>query len=42
LKKGFVPRKRKINPLSREKRGEIWKFINEKLRKEFIRSSKLP
>jgi len=42
LKKGFVPRKGKINLLSREKRREVWKFINEKLRKEYIRSSKLP
>ena len=32
VKKGFVLRKRKIYPLSREERGEICKFIEEQLR----------
>jgi len=29
LKKGFVPRKEKMYPLSREERGEIYEFIEE-------------
>jgi len=42
MKKGFVPRKGKIYLLSREEREEVRKFINEQLRKEYIRLSKLP
>ena len=42
VKKGFVLRKRKVYPLSREKRGEVYKFIEEQLRKRYIRPSKLP
>ena len=41
-KEGFVPRKGKVYLLSREKREEACKFINEQLRKEYIRSSKSP
>jgi len=41
-KEGFVPRKGKVYPLSREEREEIHKFINEQLRKGYIRPSKLP
>ena len=37
LKKGFVLRKRKVYMLSREKREEVYKFIKEQLRKEYIR-----
>jgi len=29
MKKEFVPRKRKVYPLSREKRGEVHQFIDE-------------
>jgi len=42
VKEGFVPRKRKMYSLSREKRGEVCKFIEEQLRKRYIRPSKLP
>ena len=34
-------RKRKVYPLSREEREEVHKFIQEQLRKEYIRPSKL-
>ena len=37
LKKEFILRKRKVYLLSREKREEIYKFIKEQLRKEYIR-----
>ena len=40
-KEGFVPRKEKVYLLSREKREKVHKFIEEQLRKEYIRSSKL-
>jgi len=42
IKKGFVLRKEKVYPLSREKRKEVCKFISEQLRKGYIRPSKLP
>ena len=38
----FVPRKRKVYLLSREEKGEVYKLIKEKLRKGYIRLSKLP
>ena len=41
IKKGFVPRKRKVYPLSREERGEVCKFVKEQLRKDYIRPLKL-
>jgi len=41
VKKGFVLRKRKMYLLSREEREEICKFIEEQLRKEYIRLLKL-
>jgi len=41
VKKGFVLRKEKIYLLSREEREEICKFIEEQLRKEYIRLLKL-
>jgi len=41
VKEGFVLRKKK-NLLLREKRGEVHNFIEEQLRKEYIRSLKLP
>jgi len=42
VKKGFAPWKEKVYPLSREKRREIHKFMEEQLRKGYIRPSKLP
>jgi len=42
VKEGFVPRKRKIYPLSREEREEVHEFIKEQLRKGYIRLSKSP
>ena len=41
-KERFVSRKGKMYPLSREEREEIHKFINEQLRKGYIRPSKSP
>ena len=40
IKKKFVLRKEKVYPLLREEREEIYKFINEQLRKGYIRPSK--
>jgi len=40
MKKEFIPRKRKVYPLSREEREEVHEFISEQLRKEYIRPSK--
>ena len=42
IKEGFVPRKGKVYPLSREEREEVREFIQEQLRKGYIRPSKLP
>ena len=42
IKKEFVPRKGKVYLLSREEREEVRKFIQEQLRKGYIRPSKLP
>jgi len=42
MKKGFMLRKGKMYPLSREKREEVCEFILEQLRKEYIRLLKLP
>ena len=41
-KKEFVLRKRKVYLLSRERRGEVHKFISEQLRKRYIRLLKSP
>ena len=41
VKEGFVPKKGKVYLLSREERGEMRKFIEEQLRKGYIRLSKL-
>ena len=35
-------KKRKVYSLSREKRGEVHKFIEEQLRKVYIKPSKSP
>jgi len=42
MKERFVPKKGKIYLLSREEREEVYKFISEQLRKEYIRLSKSP
>jgi len=42
VKKGFVPRKRKVYSLSRKEREEVYKFMNEQLRKGYTRPSKSP
>jgi len=40
VKKGFVPRKGKVYPLSREEREEVKEFVKKQLRKEYIWPSK--
>ena len=42
MKKGFVPQKGKVYPLSREEREEIREFVKEQLRKGYIWPSKSP
>jgi len=42
VKEGFVPKKGKVYPLSREEREEVREFIKEQLRKEYIWPSKSP
>jgi len=42
MKEGFVPRKEKVYPLSREEREKVHEFIQEQLRKGYIRPSKSP
>jgi len=42
VKEGFVPRKRKVYPLSREEREVVREFIKEQLRKGYIWLSKSP
>ena len=42
VKEGFIPRKGKVYPLSREEREEVREFVKEQLRKGYIRPSKLP
>jgi len=42
LKKEFVLKKRKVYLLSREEREEVHEFIEEQLRKRYIRLLKLP
>jgi len=42
IKKGFVPRKRKEYLLSRKERREVHEFIEEQLKKRYIRLSKSP
>ena len=37
-----MPKKEKVYPLSREEREEVHEFIQEQLRKGYIRPSKLP
>ena len=42
LKPGFVPKKSKVYPLSPQEQVEVDSFINEQLRKGYIRPSKSP
>ena len=42
MKEGFVLKKGKVYSLSREEREEVHEFIQEQLKKGYIRSSKLP
>ena len=42
VKEGFVPRKGKVYPLSREEREEVREFVKEQLRKGYIWPSKSP
>jgi len=42
VKEGFMPRKRKVYPLSREEREEVREFVKEQLRKGYIWLSKSP
>ena len=42
LKEGFVPRKGKVYSLSRNKREEVQAFVEDQLRKSYIRLSKSP
>ena len=41
MKEGFVLRKRKVYSLSWKERKRVYEFISEKLRKSYIRPSKL-
>ena len=42
IKERFVPKKGKVYLLSREEKEEVYEFINNQLRKEYIRLSKSP
>ena len=42
LKEGFIPKKGKVYSLSREEREEVQAFVEDQLRKGYIRPSKLP
>jgi len=42
VKKGFMPQKGKVYPLSREEREEVREFVKEQLRKGYIWPSKSP
>jgi len=42
LKETFKPKKGRIYPLSKDKREKVQKFINDQLRKGYIRLSKSP
>ena len=42
IKEEFVPRKRKVYPLSREEREEVRNLIRKQLRKGYIQLSKSP
>jgi len=40
LKKIFKPKKERIYPLSKDEKEKVQKFVNNQLRKEYIRPSK--
>jgi len=40
VKEGFMPRKEKVYPLSREEREEVREFVKKQLRKGYIQPSK--
>jgi len=42
LKEGFIPKKEKVYSLSREEREEVQVFVEDQLRKGYIRPSKSP
>jgi len=42
VKEGFMPRKGKVYPLSREEREEVREFVKKQLRKSYIWPSKSP
>jgi len=42
LKKTFKPQKGRIYPLSKDKREEVQKFVDDQLRKGYIRPSRSP
>ena len=42
LKEGFMPKKGKVYSLSREEREEVQVFVEDQLRKGYIRPSKSP
>jgi len=42
LKEGFMPRKGKVYSLLRKERKEVQKFVEDQLRKGYIRPSKSP
>ena len=42
VKEGFVPKKGKVYPLSREEREEVRELVNEQLQKGYIQPSKSP
>jgi len=42
LKEGFTPKKEKVYSLSREEREEVQTFVEDQLRKGYIRPSKSP
>ena len=42
LKEMFVPQKGKIYPLSKDEREEVQNYIEDQLRKEYIRLTKSP
>ena len=42
LKEGFVPKKRKVYLLLREKKKKVQVFVEDQLQKKYIQLSKLP
>jgi len=42
MKEEFMPRKEKVYPLLRKEKEEMYEFIQEQLRKGYIRPSKSP